>query len=83
MKTNIDIDESLLDKIRGRLYGEHASLDVLIKDAMTLYAWAIEESANGRDILSADQKRMDLMVIQMTSLRKVRPLINYRSKTPL
>jgi hypothetical protein len=51
-KLRIRIDEGFMTGLLGKTYQEDA-FDA-VKDALTVYSWAVQEIADGRDIFCAE-----------------------------
>lgn len=45
----------------------------LLKEALTLFSWAVEESLKGRVILSATAEGNDSIIVTLKSLTSLRP----------
>ncbi len=68
----LQIPDELVKKLQQRLGSEIRITDIA-RDALTLFNWAVEERAHGRQILSSDPEFEKMTRLAMASLENVQP----------
>ena len=68
----LQIPEDLVKRLQEKL-GANMKVTDIARDALTLFNWAVQEKAKGREILSADEGGDDIRRLAMPSLENVPP----------
>jgi hypothetical protein len=66
----MQIPEELVRKLQEKL-GRDVKVTDIARDALTLFNWAVQEKAKGREILSSNKAGEDIRVLAMTSLEDI------------
>jgi hypothetical protein len=72
MELRMQVDDAFIGKLRKALRNMPAT-DV-VREALTLFHWAVEERTKGRVILSADDKGHNVTRLAMPSLESLEPV---------
>lgn len=70
MELRMEIDDHVMSQLKDSL-GAKKNVDV-VRNALTILNWAVEEVKSGRMILSADESGGDLRRLAMPDLQFVR-----------
>jgi hypothetical protein len=66
----MQIPEELIRKLQDKL-GREVKVTDIAREALTLFNWAVQEKAKGREILSSNKAGEDIRILAMTSLEEV------------
>jgi hypothetical protein len=71
MELRVHVPDAVIQTLRG-LLGESIRATEIVKDALTLFNWAVHERAAGRYVLSADPDGNNVARLALASLDRVR-----------
>ena len=68
----LQIPEELVKKLQAKL-GPDMKVTDIARDALTLFNWAVQEKAAGREILSSNAQGEEMKQLAMPSLDSIPP----------
>ncbi len=68
----MNVPEELVRKLQAKL-GHEVKVTDIAREALTLFNWAVQEKAKGRQILSSNEDGEDVKVLAMASLENIPP----------
>ncbi len=68
----VQIPNSVLGGLQQRLDNNNSKPTEIVRDAITLYNWAVEEAAKGRILFTSDDKGEGVTRLAMPSLEAVK-----------
>jgi hypothetical protein len=66
----MNVPEELVRKLQAKL-GHEVKVTDIAREALTLFNWAVQEKAKGRQILSSNEEGEDVKVLAMASLENI------------
>jgi hypothetical protein len=66
----MQIPEELVRKLQAKL-GHDVKVTDIAREALTLFNWAVQEKAKGRQILSSNEEGEEVKVLAMASLENM------------
>jgi hypothetical protein len=66
----MNVPEELVRKLQAKL-GHDVKVTDIAREALTLFNWAVQEKAKGRQILSSNEEGEDVKVLAMASLENI------------
>ena len=73
MQVGLGIDDQFVENLR-RQVGQDLSGEQLLKEALRIFAWALDECAHGRVVVSANPQGGELRLLSMDALDRARAL---------